>query len=203
VIIGPDFLWLHFPKCAGTLIEKVLRSAFADDPALEFDPLDPERVIWHQDVEERQAATGRDLGGKDIICCFRRLPHWMLSRINFEKKRSPHLFPSRALYTQGRFYEQNGAESSAEGYVRKYSSRTVSHWIRVEFLRSDFVAAFAPYLDVARVDLDGAFGQRVNETAYRRDLRSWFSPMELAALYDSCPTWRDLEIRLYGDLVSL
>ena len=203
MIIGPDFLWLHFPKCAGTLVEKILRVAFGDDPTLEFDPLDPRHVIWHQDVDERQAATGRELGRKHVICCFRRLPHWVLSRINFEKHRSPHLPFSRAMYTQGRFYEQNGAESTAEGYVRKYSSRTVSHWIRVEFLREDFVAAFSPYLDVTRLDLDGAFGRRVNETDYHRDLGAWFSPNELAALYDSCPTWRDLEVSLYGDLVTL
>ena len=83
MIIGPDFLWLHFPKCAGTLVEKILRVAFGDDPTLEFDPLDPRHVIWHQDVDERQAATGRELGGKHIIC-------WRIPISKERMLRKPH-----------------------------------------------------------------------------------------------------------------
>lgn len=202
MIVGPDFVWLHFPKCAGTLAERILRRTFGGDPALDFDPLDPTKVIWHENVDEREA-RGVPLAGKDVICGFRRLPAWVLSRMHFEERRSPHPLPSRAMYARGRFYEEDGAEGWAEEYVRRYSSRPVSHWIRTEHVREDLVAAFSPYLDADRLKSRWRYRRRVNKTVYHRDLSEWFTPGELEALYDSCPTWRDLELALYGNLAVL
>lgn len=202
MIVGPDFVWLHFPKCAGTHVERVLRSTFGAEPSLRFDPIDPANVIWHQNVDQREA-TGVDLSGRDILCGFRRLPSWVLSRIHYERSRSSHPFPTRDRYTRGRFYEEDGAEGWAEDYVRKYTSRPVARWIRVEHLREDFVAAFSPYLDVERFALRWRLRRRANATTYPRDLAAWFTPAELAELYETCPTWRDLERTLYGDLVTL
>lgn len=30
MIIGKEFVWLHFPKCAGTKIEKIFETYFSD-----------------------------------------------------------------------------------------------------------------------------------------------------------------------------
>lgn len=202
MIIGPEFVWLHFPKCAGTLMERVLRRSFGDDPTLRFDPLDPANVIWHQNVDQREA-TGVDLGGKAIISGFRRLPAWVLSRIHFEKARSGAPLPDPDLYTAGRFFEEDGSEGSAEEYVRRFTTRPVDHWIRVEHLTDDFIQAFSPYLSVDTWTVRRRLRRRANRTWYRGALPRWFDQAGVDRLYESCPTWRALELSLYGDLASL
>jgi hypothetical protein len=88
MIIGPDFVWLHFPKCAGTFTENIIRRLDANSGKIAFDPIDPAEIIWHQNVVERENITGEKLRDKVIISNFRRLPFWIISRIQFEANRS-------------------------------------------------------------------------------------------------------------------
>jgi hypothetical protein len=217
VIIGPNFIWLHFPKCAGSHTEQVLRNCFYKnlgitqkilqllairDPEVIFDPIDPKNVIWHENVLQREQRTGINLDNKAIICNFRRLPSWMISRIQYEEKRSGNK-TTKDEYITGRLHEQNGSVNFADNYLKKYSSRPVTSWIRTEYIRDDFEKAFSPFLDLSSVDLSKKFRQTTNVTKYERDLRKWFTPEDLERLYCSCPLWRDQEIKLYGDLIAL
>ena len=217
MIIGPDFIWLHFPKCAGTHTERVLRKYFYKDTGITekilgkilikdagicFDTIDPSCVIWHESVPEREKRTGRNLEKKAIICNFRRLPSWIISRIQFEEKRSGTK-TAKDEYSIGRFHEQNGAEDFADNYFKKYSSRPVTSWIRTEYIRDDFEEAFSPFLDLSPIDLSKEFRTTSNVTHYEKDLRQWFTPEDLEQLYSSCPLWRNQELTLYGDLITL
>lgn len=202
MIIGEDFIWLHFPKCAGVHTEKVLHKYFDTDPKIHFDPIDPANVIWHQNVAERERATGTVLKDKAIICNFRRLPSWILSRIQFEEKRSG-IVTVKDDYVRGKFHEAGGFVNHADTYVKKYTVYPVRSWIRTEYLAEDFERAFSPFLDLSSIDLSREFSKKSNVTSYNKELSRWFSPGDLKVLYASCPLWTQLEQSLYGDLVSL
>ena len=146
MIIGPDFIWLHFPKCAGTFTENLLREIIPDDNGVQFDPIDPENVIWHHNVKEREKYLGYIIPARLIICNFRRLPDWIISRIKYEQNRSGQIV-TKSMYLEGSFYERNGNVNTAERYLKKYANPAVTHWLRVEHLQCDFTRVFAGYIN--------------------------------------------------------
>ena len=201
MIIGPTFIWLHFPKCAGTRTEQVLRKYFGDDPGIRFDEINPEHVIWHQSVREREDATGEDLGGRRVISNIRRLPQWIISRVGYEEMRSSITTP-REMFVHGSFINRQGKVQQADTILKDFTIVPVDAWIRVDHLAEDFFAAFSPVLDLSRINLRREFSKRSNETKYNRNSTAWFTPEELKTLYDSCPVWRELERRLYGAILT-
>lgn len=180
----------------------ILFKYFSKNPEILFDKIDPAHMIWHENVPEREKRTGLNLQDKMVICNFRRLPSWIISRIQFEEKRSSQK-TAREHYITGRFHEESGFLNCADYYVKKYTASPVRNWIRTEFIQEDFEDAFSPFLDLSRINLSGEFQRKSNVTSYERNLRKWFNREDLELLYSSCPLWRDLELRLYGDLITL
>ncbi len=200
MIIGEKFLWLHFPKCAGTFTEKLLRQHVAEDTTIKFDPIDPNNVIWHQNVSQREEMSKTDLSNKDIICNFRRLPHWIISRVMFEEKRSGHI-TKKELYTTGRFLEYNGLQSSADAYVKLFTNRKINNWIRVENLEEDFIKVFSKYIKFKSSLGSSSFSKKVNTSDWGNNIKKWFDYNDLRKLYNSCPLWSKYEIEIYGDII--
>jgi hypothetical protein len=197
MIIGPRFVWLHFPKCGGTEIAAVLKSRFGRVPGLAFDH---DSRVWHHSIRERQHHDpGFSPEGKAVICGFRRLPTWLLSRVLFEHRRNPQHRVTRAMFREGSFYEASGTAYQADDYARKYADHPVTAWIRTEHLVEDFIAAFAPHLGFKPESIRLRFRQRNATTApVTHDPGFWFTPEELRDLDDANPAWRELERRLYG-----
>ncbi|MGE0734514.1 MAG: hypothetical protein AB7G15_14070 [Alphaproteobacteria bacterium] len=202
MIVGPKFIWLHFPKCGGTETEFVLRKRFGEDPLLRFDPIDPNNIVWHHGVAERRAYDPHfEVAGREIVCGIRRLPHWVLSRTFYEYARSRRA-PARAQVLVGTILEADGILSTADDYMTQYSRAGVDRWIRTEHLADDFRAAFAAHLDLARVDFDADFAGRNSQT-YIKDPAFYFSPAELRNLYAHNPLWSAFERQVYGGLVEI
>jgi len=200
MIIGEKFIWLHFPKCAGTFTESLLKQHVHEDMAIEFDPIDPDNIIWHQNIPKREEVAKVDLGSKDVICNFRRLPSWIISRVKYEEKRSGNIAP-KALYSVGNFYNDSGEISHADTVLKKHTTRVVNHWIRVEHLEEDFINVFSKFIKFTP-PLDSSFFQkRVNTSGWGNDIHNWFSNDDLIKLYNSCPLWSEYEFEIYGNLL--
>lgn len=201
MIVGPDFIWLHFPKCGGTALQSALRKVYRGRTDVVFDPIDQRNVIWHHTIQERKRYDPTfDPDGKKIVCSFRRLPYWILSRVHFEAQRPPHRIATRAMLIRGKFYEQRGLVSMADSYVKKYNNPRVDAWIRTEHLVDDLSRA----LEINQQRLNGVLKrENVGKTRRIRDLAFWFTQEELAGLYAANPEWTALEERLYGELVTL
>ena len=200
MIIGDNFVWLHFPKCAGTFTEKLIRKYFNSDPRIYFDPIDPKNVIWHQNLAQREKKSNIDFSDKAVICNFRRLPFWIISRIRYEEMRSGKTVP-RKLIIEGRFYNENGTESKADKTLQKFTERKVDHWLRTEHLEVDFMNVFSKYLNVRPLISSADFTEMVNSTGKGSNIEGWFNRDELINLYRSNPSWSMLELELYGDLL--
>lgn len=196
MITGPDFIWLHFPKCAGTETERILRHVFGDNPEMVFDEIDPSNVVWHETVAERKQREPFDINGRRIIANFRRLPHWALSRFFYERSRSPHVRLTRKQFLSGHFVQRSGRLCHVDWTVARYLE--AQRWIRVEHLADDLSDAFSLDPEFVRAAM-----KPTNSTDYVRDLEFYFTPSELEGLYAACPKWAALERELYGDTLRL
>lgn len=210
MIIAPDWIWVHVPKCAGTMTERILQSVYAKDPSVLFDPVGPGLpVIWHQTLARRaEEDAGFSPGSRRVIGNIRRLPAWVLSRVHFEIDRSgPDAGVTRKQLALGKF--RTGAPgkgaapgnrlSSADQMLRSYASE-ITDWVRTEHLDLDLHRAFGWKSVPPRLVEEHVNANRIN---YVRDLAFWFTPRDLTRMYEANPIWAELEQRLYGDLVTV
>lgn len=205
MIVGKDFIWLHFPKTGGSHIERVLRKHYGKDKDIKFDEINIENVIWHHGIDQRKAYDSDfDASGKKIICGFRRLPYWLLSRVFFEYSRSPEFIVKRNIFCKGEFDEGNGKINKADVYARIYN-KNVSYWIRTENLRKDFISVFSNFLDLSVMDVDAEFLRKTNKNLvnYIKDVSFYFTSQELEELYNRNPIWAEIETNIYGDILRL
>lgn len=209
MIVAPTWIWLHFPKCAGSATEKILRDAYANDPSVKFDPVGPTHpVIWHQTAAQRHTLDPTfDPAGKRIIANIRRLPHWLLSRIHFEVQRSgPAGAVSRKDLLRGNFLQRKtptepipsrlvNADKALTPFLRE-----VTDWMRTEELLPDLSATLGRDFSPTTPREEKV---NVGRIEYIRELSFWFTPRDLEKIYEHNPQWADLERRLYGDTLKL
>lgn len=198
MIVHDDWIWMHFPKCAGTFIEQEIRSNYDKTEAV-FDRIDPNgEILWHHTIEQRRKHDPSfDTSGKRIICAIRRLPFWLLSRVHFERSRPPFLTTPRTLFQNGQFYENTGFIHKADDLLRSYTPVSVTDWLRQEELEQDMRKVFGSKFKVSQ--------KRKNATKidYIKDLEFWFTPSQLSNLYNQNPIWADLEAKLYGSIIEI
>lgn len=207
MIYSNDFVWLHFPKCAGTKVERIFQKYFATDPTIVQDPtdfqIDPE-VRWHDSISMRSERNPSfQLGERTVICSFRRLPAWLISRYSFEHKRSPALNHRPELLLKGQFLEMNGNPNSADFYCNKYLPPSILESARLRFLRTeyferDFKSIFGEFLDLSSIP-ESAYKEKVNRSS---SSVPWQVKWKLHGLshfvYRQCPRWKEIENLAYG-----
>ncbi len=207
MIYSDDFVWLHFPKCAGTKVENLFRTYYAADKRIFQDVVDPKvdpQISWHDSVSDRERRNPRfTLGNRVIICSFRRLLPWLESRYSFEVQRSPALNHRPELLLEGKFFEQGGIQNHADLYARKYIPEALLHsgkirFVRTENFESDFKRVFGAFLDV-KIIPDWEFNKRVNtsKSAVPDDIRKQLFQNQ-QEVYENCPYWKSLEDIAYG-----
>jgi hypothetical protein len=207
MIYNDEFVWLHFPKCAGTKIERLFLKYFSGHRGLHQDPFTPDKdpsVSWHDSIADRESRDSSfQLGERIIVCSFRRLSSWLESRYSFEYQRSPHLphMPERLL--EGRFLEADGTLSHAEYYVHKYLPDDILalnpvRFLRMEYFETDFKTIFGEFLDISHIP-DSKFSRKVNVSKkyLPRSIKKklYESPEQI---YSHCPSWQKIEALAYG-----
>lgn len=217
MIYNDQFVWLHYPKCAGTKIETLFGRYFTDVPGLVQDPVgarqDPS-LAWHDSIGVRH---GRDpefgLDDRKIICSFRRLPGWLESRYRFECQRHPKLDHQPERLLQGQFLEADGSLSHADNYAMKFLPPEILDtaeisFVRVEHFEDDFKAAFGEFLDISGIPSQ-AYKKKVNRS---RGLLSTLLPKRSSDIpesirlrlhgeevYTHCPHWHRIEQLAYPE----
>lgn len=206
MIYNDEFVWLHFPKCAGAKIEKLFQKYLTDVPGLVQDVIDPKSDkarVWHDSVADREARDpGFVLGVRTVICSIRRLPFWLESRYNFEYERSPQLPHDPELLLQGKFLERGGSLNHADRYVKKFLPRSLLAAGNVKFLRTenfeaDFIALFGAYLDLSSIPT-AEYGQKANASRNHLPAELLDRLRSSRDVYTKCPEWRFVEELAYG-----
>lgn len=206
MIYSDNFIWLHFPKCAGTKIEKIFEKYFSQCYNVYQDPVgihkDP-NIAWHDSIDDRMHRDSSfSINNKDIICSFRRLPSWLESRFNFEVFRNPQLPHNPHMLINGNFLEANGYQNHADYYVKKYLPEWIIatkriRFIRTEFFESDFKLIFGDYLDVSSIP-QHELVKKENRSLKKlpENIRDKLL-IESNALYKNCPYWSYIESMAY------
>jgi hypothetical protein len=202
MIYSDDFVWLHFPKCAGTKIENLFKTYYSSDKRIFQDVVDPRidpLATWHDSISDREQRDPHFvLGDKMVICSFRRLPNWLESRYSFEVQRSPYLKHQPELLLEGKFLEPGGFQNHADFYATKYFPLSILNsdkirFIRTEFFESDFKRVFGEFLDV-KIIPDREFYKKANtswSTLPRKIRKQLFQNQQ--RVYEKCPYWKAAE----------
>lgn len=208
MIYNDDFVWLHFPKCAGAKVEKIFSEYFSSEEGLHLDPIKLDSypaVDWHDSIDDREANNPLfNLGGRDVIVSIRRLPSWLVSRFCYEVKRSPNLPHDAYKLLEARFLEANGYENNADYYMNKYVPKNILargnvRFLRTEFFAEDFKSIFSNYLDLKSVP-DEVYHSHVNssENNLPEDLLKKLNAFDFSEL---APYWCEVENIAYGNKV--
>jgi len=206
MIYSDDFVWLHFPKCAGVKIENLFKTYYSAEKSISQDLVDPvkdPRATWHDSVSDRE---NRDpnfkLENRVIICSFRKLPGWLESRYSFEVQRSPQLSHNPELLLEGKFLEQGGIRNHADYYIKKYLPESILRTGRVRFIRtehfeSDFKNVFGEFVNVTIIP-NAEFSKKLNvsKSAVPDDIRDRL--LHSREVYEQCPDWKAVENIAYG-----
>jgi len=207
MIYSNDFVWLHFPKCAGTKIENLFKTYYSSKEAIFQDVVDPKidpQATWHDTIAAREKRNPDFvLGSRIVICSFRRLPAWLESRYSFEARRSPQLNHRPELLLEGKFLEQSGFQNHADYYVKQYIPDPILkldkiRFVRTEFFEADFKRIFGEFLDVTMIP-DWEFNKRVNvsTSVVPAEIRKQLFQNQ-QKLYENCPYWKTVEAIAYG-----
>jgi hypothetical protein len=200
MITGADFVWMHFPKCAGSTTESILWEHLSERDDVSFDEIDPKGpVIWHDSIADRRRRDPRfQVGNRRVLANIRRLPYWVISIVHYERQRSTRV-TRRERLLRGEYMTRIGEVGKADRLAAKYSCHPVNDWVRTEHLAADLKGIFPSLPDsIASVP-------RVNEGKHKYipDLNFWFTPKELGRLYERNPVWALLEERVYGDIMTI
>ena len=77
MIVGPSFVWVHFPKTAGHTVDLALRAAAKRARGFSFDRRGDYHPGWHDIISERaERDPSFDPAGKVVISGFRRRDGW-------------------------------------------------------------------------------------------------------------------------------
>jgi hypothetical protein len=212
MIYNKDFVWIHFPKAAGSKIELVFRNHFSGDLSIHQDIVgiksDPS-ISWHDSIGDRQKRDPSfTLSDRCLIVCVRRLPAWLKSRFLYEIKRSPKLNHDPNLLILGKFLERTGQINHADNYISKYipayliENHANISYLKVEDFANDFVKIFSRYIDISKIskrDLEQKVNASHGSTKYNVDQ---IISDNLAVIYGACPLWSELEKSVYGGIVT-
>jgi hypothetical protein len=198
MIIGPDFVWLHFPKCAGTSVEKALFALYGERDGFHFDAVSAGAPIWHDTIAMRKERDPTfDIGNRKIIACIRRLPSWILSRVHFEAARQPKYVVTREMLLVGQFFRETGQVRDADFNARRYGTPRVDAWVRTEYLVEDL----AKVLQIDSRRVQAALPHENKSPEYVKNQEFWFTTDDLHSLYRSNPIWSEIERQVYGSLL--
>jgi hypothetical protein len=196
MIIGEKFAWAHLPKTGGSATLELFR-------------IFPELIVFgdfedtnakHTPFRERKA----QVSGKTLALNLRRLPFWVLSRAQHaarwgvwpEYEPIPMATPEEL--SESAFPDTRIAIFTDDGQFE------IDRWLRMERLADDFLAFVSAFTEVT--DERGAQVLQlppVNAHEYDHEIAAWFSPEQVARMYERNPVWAGLERAVYGDLYEL
>ena len=90
----------------------------------------------------------------------------------------------------------------ADWWISRFGIDERWMFLRVEYLKSDFLSCLKDAESIGRISrLRVRLVNARNRSSYSRSLDSWFTSVDLEAIYSANPLWASLERQIYGDLL--
>ena len=191
-------MWVHLPKTAGTTTDRLFQACGVD-------------LLWHDSQgtplkhlppSEHPCCADLPIAGKQLVTNFRRLPHWLLSNYH-HKLQHMGLDLDSALMREGLFWRHRAKQwLPADWWISRFGIDERWMFLRVEYLKSDFLSCLKDAESIGRISrLRVRLVNARNRSSYSRSLDSWFTSVDLEAIYSANPLWASLERQIYGDLL--
>ena len=154
MIYNNQFIWLHLSRCAGSKTEILFSEYFSDVENLHLDStvskIDTD-AFWHDSVLERELRDPLfQLGTREIICNFRRLKPWLISRYNFMARFRPDFDLKPELLLEGRYVINERILSYADLELSRYIPLMLAISDRLTVIRVEHSGVYA-YSPGARI----------------------------------------------------
>lgn len=207
MVTGEDFVWLHMPKTGGAAIRQFLVNCTKDVESVSSSARLPIKTVSmpaHDSLAQRQSLDPNfKYEGKRIICGIRRLPNWLLSNIHYRVSIGQDQNVCRENLLRGEFkQDQDTGWITADQRLSAFELEKVDYWVRQENLTSDLFRAFEGLgIEDLITQMETVPRKNSSKISYIKRLDFWFTRNEIQQLYNFNPIWRDLEKRIYGDLL--
>jgi len=199
MIITSKLIWVHLPKTAGTTTERLFVASGL--PLLWNDP--QSSYVKHLPVSDHPDFARLPMDDQRLIVNFRRLPFWLLSNYH-HKSQMMNLKLDFNPVRRGYFWRDRlSAWLPADWWLDRLSITSNCSLLRVDYLKADFLSCLRKYQPIDRLSrLRVRMVKSTNRNYYERKLDTWFSRDELNDLYALNPRWTELELLVYGNLLS-
>jgi hypothetical protein len=193
MVIGEKFAWAHLPKTGG-------------DATLELFLLFPELIVF-ADVKDSNVKHTRfseresEVAGKTLVMNLRRLPFWVLSRAQHVSRWGVHPDYTPIPMASAQELSESAFPDNRLALYTDSGRFEIETWLRMEHLAEDFIGFVGGLMAVSDEQRSRALQlPPVNTHDYDHEVESWFTPEQIALMYERNPVWAQHEKRLYGDL---
>jgi hypothetical protein len=195
MVIGERFAWAHVPKTAGDLTV-ALFYAVVPNLVIEADPVTTRRK--HHGFVHRGVADRRILAAN-----LRRLPSHQLSVVMHTFRHGDGRQNHKPLPMWSP--DQVASSTRADRLLSRYmvgGRLRVTHWLRMEHLRDDFVAFVSQLRRLSEREREMAMAANPEKRVpvYDHDPAHFFTREQIVRLYENNPLWASTELDVYGDL---
>jgi hypothetical protein len=193
MVIGDKFIWAHIGKTGGDSVTKMFD--YCTINVIKDDTKDPNKHRTFLQIE--------NLKDIDRIATIRRLPLWMLSRVNHTKIHQNVDFTKDEV-VNGIIKWPTGSKTTADQHLLCYQPDLISCWLRTEFLANDFINIFSKYFiisNIQRKKIMSVFENKRQSKDYMEMIKSFYTLEDVKHLYDVSPTWSKYEKMMYGNLM--
>ncbi|GJM45044.1 MAG: hypothetical protein DHS20C21_18860 [Gemmatimonadota bacterium] len=192
MVIGKDFAWGHIGKTGGDATSRLFQCV----PDL------IERAHASDDPAKHRPFTAEGVQDRKLLLNLRRLPSVTLSYVNHARlyglgqamPRGTQVTPAQAI--EARRAERELRMHTADGTL------PIHRWLRMENLREDFLEFVRTIRQPTPAEIDAIRSVPTKPPMpYDHDPHTFFSPEQIAQLYEASPTWARYEREVYGDLL--
>lgn len=226
MIIGKKFVWTHIPRTGGDVTAELFKFANRLLKGRLIETANSLTVHSKHDTFERKKIDSN----KKSVLNIRRLPSFIMSwiimcagRLNIKDKKcfkggiwpeynqplpipsKKQLFNTKESYGSDYFHKYYGGNfATLPDYLLKQyiDGYFISHWIRIEDLKEDFLKFIVSAEKVNGQQIEAIKQYQFTTKKpfnYNHTIEDFFSIGELQTLYSNNPLWQNIENRLYQE----
>lgn len=196
MVIGKKFIWSHFPKTGGCST----RAMFDIVHHLVLESSN-KPTVTHSRFDEIDIAKN----SKERILNIRRLPCYLISYAFDQQNNANIPFDRELLMEKGmlkHFYKGKITPFRVDDGLDDFMCGRVDHWLRTEYLAKDFINVISKFGHISKTHKEKIYNVRHNDGIYNKNIE-YFTPEEIARLYEMCPLWASIERKVYKPKITI
>ena len=192
MIVGESFVWFHLGKTGGKTTRSMISCIKNETLKKIFT-----KELHHMNRNQYENLFPESLLNKFPVIGFRRLIPYMHSHYGQQHKNMDNFYNSAS---KGLLRKRNSKFVLPDNILKSYTADCYKieniRFLRIEFIKEDFISTFKDF-DFSYNEIDKL--SRIKKGSRKYEMYD-FSKEEINYIYSKNPFWRDLEIKLYGDL---